>query len=139
MAAFVGGLPDDLIKMFEDLEKDTEQMLSDMVTAGAAVVEANVNAKMPRDFKKVLNGNNVKVTRVYKTPSDDGINCQVQITGYFINRHKQVTPAPLVANIFEYGRSGAPYPKKPFFRASFNASQIEQAMLDAQKKYIEES
>lgn len=139
MAAFVGGLPDDLIKMFTDLEKDTEQMLSDMVTAGAAVVEANVNAKMPRDFKKVLNGNNVKVTKVYKTPSDDGINCQVMITGYFINRHKQVTPAPLVANIFEYGRSGAPYPKKPFFRASFNASQIEQAMLDAQKKYIEES
>ena len=139
MAAFVGGLPDDLIKMFEDLEKDTEQMLSDMVIAGAAVVEANVNAKIPRDFKKVLNGNNIRVTKVYKTPSDDGINCQVQITGYFINRHKQVTPAPLVANIFEYGRSGAPYPKKPFFRASFNASQIEQAMLDAQKKYIEES
>ena len=139
MAAFVGGLPDDLIKMFTDLEKDTEQMLSDMVTAGAAVVEANVNAKMPRDFKKVLNGNNIRVTKVYKTPSDDGINCQVQITGYFINRHKQVTPAPLVANIFEYGRSGAPYPKRPFFRASFNASQIEQAMLDAQKKYIEES
>ena len=139
MAAFVGGLPDDLIKMFTDLEKDTEQMISDMVTAGAAVVEANVNAKMPRDFKKVLNGNNIKVTKVYKTPSDDGINCQVMITGYFINRHKQVTPAPLVANIFEYGRSGAPYPKKPFFRASFNASQIEQAMLDAQKKYIEES
>lgn len=139
MAAFVGGLPDDLIKMFTDLEKDTEQMLSDMVTAGAAVVEANVNAKMPRDFKKVLNGNNVKITKVYKTPSDDGINCQVMITGYFINRHKQVTPAPLVANIFEYGRSGAPYPKQPFFRASFNESQIEKAMLDAQKKYIEES
>ena len=139
MAAFVGGLPDDLIKMFTDLEKDTEQMLSDMVTAGAAVVEANVNAKMPRDLKKALNGNNVKITRVYKTPSDDGINCQVQITGYFINRHKQVTPAPLVANIFEYGRSSSPYPKKPFFRASFNASQIEAAMLEAQKKYIEES
>lgn len=139
MAAFVGGLPDDLIKMFTELEINTEQMLSDMITAGAAVVEANVNAKMPRDFKKVLNGNNVKITKVYKTPSDDGINCQVMITGYFINRHKQVTPAPLVANIFEYGRSGAPYPKQPFFRASFNESQIEKAMLDAQKKYIEES
>ena len=139
MAAFVGGLPDDLIKMFSDLEKDTEQMLSDMVTAGAKVVEANVNAKMPRDLKKVLNGNNVRITRVYKTPTDDGINCQVMITGYFLNRYKQVTPAPLVANIFEYGRSGAPYPKKPFFRASFNASQIEAAMLEAQKKYIEES
>ena len=139
MAAFVGDMPDDLIKMFNELEKNTEQMLSDMVKAGAAVVEANVNAKMPRDLKKVLNGNNIKVTRVYKTPSDDGINCQVMITGYFINRNKTVTPAPLVANLFEYGRSNAPYPKKPFFRASFNAPQIEQAMLEAQKKYIEES
>ena len=70
MAAFVGGMPDDLIKMFTQLEKNTEQMLADMVTAGAEVVEANVNAKMPKDFAKVAK-NNVKVTRVYKTPSDD--------------------------------------------------------------------
>lgn len=139
MAAFVGGMPDDLIKMFSELEKNTEQMLSDMVKAGAQVVEANVNAKMPRDLKKVLNGNNVKITKTYKTPSDDGINCQVMITGYFVNRHNQVTPAPLVANLFEYGRSGAPYPKKPFFRACFNEKQIETAMLKAQEKYIKES
>lgn len=139
MAAFVGGMPDDLIKMFSELEKNTEQMLADMVTAGARVVEANVNAKMPRDLKKVLNGNNIKVTKAYKTPSDDGINAQVMITGYFVNRHNQVTPAPLVANLFEYGRSGAPYPKKPFFRACFNQKQIETAMLQAQEKYIKES
>ena len=139
MAAFVGGMPDDLIKMFSELEKNTEQMLSDMVKAGAQVVEANVNAKMPRDLKKVLNGNNIKVTKTYKTPSDDGINCQVMITGYFVNRYNQVTPAPLVANLFEYGRSGAPYPKKPFFRACFNEKQIETAMLKAQEKYIKES
>ena len=139
MAAFLGGMPDDLIKMFSELEKNTEQMLADMVTAGARVVEANVNAKMPRDLKKVLNGNNIKVTKAYKTPSDDGINAQVMITGYFVNRHNQVTPAPLVANIFEYGRSGAPYPKKPFFRACFNEKQIETAMLKAQEKYIKEN
>lgn len=139
MAAFVGGMPDDLIKMFSELEKNTEQMLSDMVKAGAQVVEANVNAKMPRDLKKVLNGNNIKVTKTYKTPSDDGINCQVMITGYFVNRYNQVTPAPLVANLFEYGRSGAPYPKKPFFRACFNEKQIETAMLKAQEKYIKEN
>ena len=132
-------MPDDLIKMFSELEKNTEQMLSDMVKAGAQVVEANVNAKMPSDLKKVLNGNNIKVSKVYKTPSDDGINAQVMITGYFVNRYNQVTPAPLVANIFEYGRSGAPYPKKPFFRACFNEKQIETAMLQAQEKYIKEN
>lgn len=139
MAAFVGGMPDDLIKMFTELELNTEKMLSDMVTAGAQVVEANVNAKMPKDLKKALNGNNLKVTKVYKTPSDDGINCQVMISGYFVNRNGAVTPAPLVANMFEYGSSVHKYPKKPFFRACFNQAQIEKAMLEAQEKYIKES
>ena len=54
MAAFVGGLPDDLIKMFTELEINTEQMLSDMVAAGAAVVESNVNAKYRETLKKSL-------------------------------------------------------------------------------------
>ena len=112
-------------------------MLSDMVQAGAKVAEANVRANMPKELAKVLDSN-VKVSKVYKTPTDDGINQQVVISGYFVNRHKQVTPAPLVANIFEYGRSGAPYPKKPFFRKSFNAKQIEEAMTKVQEQYIKE-
>jgi len=135
VANFVGGLPTDLINMFKALELNTEEMLGEMCKAGAEVAKKNVDAKMPKDLKKVID-NNIKVTRVYKTPSDDGINCQVCIAGYFVNRHKQVTPAPLVANLFEYGRSGAKYPKQPFFRASFNKSQIEQAMLKVQDEYI---
>ena len=137
MAAFVGGMPDELIKMFTALELNTEQMLADMVTAGADVVKANVDAKMPKDFAKVAK-NNVKVTEVYKTPSDDGINRQVMITGYFVNNRGKVTPAPLVANLFEYGRSNAPYPKQPFFRACFNKQQIEKAMLKKQEEYLKE-
>lgn len=135
MANFVGGLPTDLIKKFEQLEIDTNKMLSDMVKAGADVVRNNVNGKMPRELKKVVDSG-AKVSKVYKTPTDDGINQQVVISGYFVNKWKQVTPAPLVANLFEYGRSGASYPKKSFFRASFNQSQIEQAMLKEQEKYI---
>lgn len=135
MANFVGGLPTDLIKKFEQLEIDTNKMLSDMVKAGAQVVRNNVNGKMPRELKKVVDSG-AKVSKVYKTPTDDGINQQVVISGYFVNKWKQVTPAPLVANLFEYGRSGASYPKKSFFRASFNQTQIEQAMLKEQEKYI---
>lgn len=135
MANFVGGLPTDLIKKFEQLEIDTNKMLSDMVKAGAEVARNNVNGKMPRGLKKVIDSG-AKVSKVYKTPTDDGINQQVVISGYFVNKWKQVTPAPLVANLFEYGRSGASYPKKSFFRASFNQSQIEQAMLKEQEKYI---
>ena len=137
MASFKGAIDSDLIKMFEQLEKNTPQMLADMVKAGAEVVAGNVNNKMPRALKNALT-QPVKITKPYKTPTDNATNCQVCISGYFVNRYKQVVPAPLVANIFEYGRSGAPYPKKPFFRACFSDKNIEKAMLEAQKKYIKE-
>ena len=138
MAKFGGGMDQDLLKMFETLEKDTDKMLSDMVSAGAEVVKTNCEAKMPRELKKAVDSQ-IKVSKVYKTPSDDGINQQVMISGYFINRKGEVTPAPLVANMFEYGSSSRKYPKKPFFRACFNKSQIEKAMLKVQEKYIKES
>ena len=138
MAAFVGGMDQELIKMFEELDKNTETMVADMVNAGAQVVLNNVNSKMPRELKKAVESR-VKLSKIYKTPSDDGINQQVMITGYFVNSRGVVTPAPLVANLFEYGRSGSKYPKKPFLRASFNKAEIEKAMLKAQARYIKES
>jgi hypothetical protein len=58
------------------------------------------------------------------------------IVGYFTNRNGERIPAPLVANMFEYGSSNRKYPKKPFFRQSFNKAQIEKAMLRVQEKYI---
>jgi hypothetical protein len=138
MARFEGILPTEVINMFETLELNTEKMLGDMVEAGAEVARQNVEAKMPRQLRAGLlsSGDSIRITRVYKTPSDDGINCQVMIDGYFINRDGIKTPAPLVANLFEYGRSSSPYPKQPFFRQSFNKSQIEKAMLKVQEKYI---
>ena len=60
------------------------------------------------------------------------------ISGYFTNRDGEITPAPLVANMFEYGSSKRKYPKQPFFRQSFNAAQITKAMLKVQEKYIKE-
>ena len=75
--------------------------------------------------------NNIGITRVYKTPSDGGINTKVRISGYFVNHNGVRTPAPLVANVFEYGSTK--FQKKPFFRRSFRKKQIEKAMMDAQK------
>lgn len=138
MARFEGGLPDELIRQFSILEVNTEKMLGEMVKAGAEVAKANIKAKMPTALREGLTDNNIILTRVYKTPSDDGINCQAMISGYFTNRNGEVTPAPLVANMFEYGSSRRKYPKQPFFRQSFNKGQIEKAMLKVQKKYIKE-
>jgi len=136
MAKFTGELPTELIKQFETLELNTEKMLGEMVETGAEVARQNIEAKMPRALRESLGSDNIIVSRVYKTPSDDGINCQAMIVGYFTNRNGEQIPAPLVANIFEYGRSNSPFPKQPFFRQSFNKGQIEKAMLRVQEKYI---
>lgn len=138
MAKFVGGLPVELIKQFSTLEVNTDKMLGEMVQAGAEVAKSNIKAKMPPALRAGLTDNNIILTKVYKTPSDDGINCQAMISGYFTNRDGEITPAPLVANMFEYGSSKRKYPKQPFFRQSFNAAQITKAMLKVQEKYIKE-
>ena len=136
MARFTEILPNELIKEFEKLEIDTPKMLGEMVEAGAEVALANIKAKMPRAFYEALSEDNFIVSRVYKTPSDDGTNCQAMIVGYFVNKNGETIPAPLVANVYEYGRSNSPFPKQPFFRQSFNKGQIEKAMLKVQDKYI---
>ena len=136
MAKFTGELPTELIKQFETLELNTEKMLGEMVETGAEVARQNIEAKMPRALREALGSDNIIVSRVYKTPSDDGINCQAMIVGYFTNKNGEKIPAPLVANVFEYGRSNSPFPKQPFFRQSFNKGQIEKAMLRVQEKYI---
>ena len=136
MARFEGQLPTELIKQFETLELNTEKMLGEMVEEGAKIARENIEAKMPRAFREALGSDNIVISRVYKTPSDDGINCQAMIVGYFTNKNGEKIPAPLVANVFEYGRSNSPFPKQPFFRQSFNKSQIEKAMLRVQEKYI---
>lgn len=133
MAKFKAEIPTDLINSFKNLETNTDKMLEDMTKAGADVVANNMQGLAPEGLK-----DKIKVTRSYKTPSDGGVNTKVYISGYFINRNGKETPAPLVANMFEYGSSKREYPKRPFLRRSFRKSQIEEAMKKVQDKYIKE-
>lgn len=136
MARFEMELPTDLIDIFSTLEQNEKKMLQDMTKAGAKVVLKNIKANVPSSFR----GSNImkclKTTKTYETPSDDGINTKVAFYGYFINKDGKTVPAPLVCNVFEFGRSNRQ--KRPFLRKSFNASEIEKAMLQVQKKYIRE-
>ena len=63
------------------------------------------------------------------------------------SNNKKDVPAPLVANVLEYGKSNGRIkksngkstgvmPKKPFFRRSFNKAQITSAMEKVQEKYL---
>lgn len=137
MASFEEQLPTELVEQFEFLDKNTETMLKEMTREGAKKVLANVKSNVPQSFRKSGIMKCLKLTRSYKTPSDDGINTKVAFYGYFTNEDGKKTPAPLVCNLFEYGRShGSPYPRHPFMRRSFVSSEIESAMKKVQDKYL---
>ena len=129
-------LPNDLIKDFEKLGQNTEKMMGEMTEAGAKVVYNLVLSNMNKSFKSTKGlVDCLKITKVYKTPSDDGINTKVAFYGYFENLQGKKVPAPLVANAREYGTSQGEA-KKPFFRKSFKKAEIEKAMIEVQKKYL---
>ena len=136
MASFKAELPNDIIKQFESIEKNTDKMLEEMTQAGARLVLENIKASVPKNWYSSNIMKCLKITKTYKTPSDDGVNTKVAFYGYFINENGEKIPAPLVANVTEYGRSNSPYPKKPFLRRSFKKGQIEKAMQAVQDKYI---
>ena len=134
MAQFNLELPTDIMKDFQNIYNNSDQIFGAMTEAGADVVMKNITANLPDAIRKSKMMKCLKKTKVYKTPSDDGINTKVGFYGYFQNENGETVPAPLVANVFEYGRSNAPFPKHPFMRKSFKKSDIEQAMLKAQKQ-----
>jgi len=134
MAKFEMQLPTEIMKDFQKIYNDSEKIFGEMTKAGAEVVEGNIRANLPQSIQKSKMMDCLKITKTYKTPSDDGINTKVGFYGYFQNEDGKTVPAPLVANVFEYGRSNSPFPKQPFMRKSFKKGQIEQAMLKAQKQ-----
>lgn len=139
MAKFEANLPTDLIKTFDELNVNTQKMLEEMTQEGAKTVLANVKANVPASFHNSGIMNCLKITRPYFTPSDGGRNTKVAFYGYFMNHNGKKsykTPAQLVCNLFEYGRSNSPYPRHPFMRRSFKKGQIEAAMMKVQDRYI---
>ena len=136
MARMEVELPTELMKMFEELGDDTQKMLDEMTQEGAKTVLANVKANVPASFHSSGIMRCLKITRPYYTPSDGGRNTKVAFYGYFENEDGKRTPAPLVCNLFEYGRSNSPYPRHPFMRRSFKKGQIEAAMMKVQDKYL---
>lgn len=134
MAKFVMELPTDIINDFRMIYDDYDKIVGEMTRAGAEVVYHNVAAALPDGIRKSVMMGNLRITKTYKTPTDGGTNTKVGFYGYFQSEDGKKTPAPLVANLYEYGRSNAPFPKQPFFRKAFKGSQIEQAMYDAQVK-----
>ena len=134
MARFDLQLPEEILADIKRIYDNSTDIFGAMTKAGADVALSNIKANVPDSIRDSNMMDCLKMTRVYKTPSDDGINTKVGFYGYFTNEEGKRTPAPLVANLFEYGSSRAAYPKHPFLRKSFTKSRIEAAMLEAQRK-----
>jgi hypothetical protein len=140
VAKFKAELPNDLMKVFDELETDAPAMMGEMCKAGATVVYNKVVSGIGRAFKStgtLLKG--LKITRVYETPSDDGVNVHVGFYGYDSEnptpQYPNGKPIPLIAMAREYGTSRGEK-KVPFFRKSFSKKDIEQAMQEVQDRYI---
>lgn len=133
MAGFNVELPNELIKNFNDIANNSEKMLGEMTQAGAEVVYKIVKSNMKGKFKSTKSlEKGLKITKSYRTPSDDGINTKVGFYGYA----EDGTPIPLIALAREFGTSRGEE-KKPFFRKAFNQkSAITSAMLKVQERYI---
>ena len=157
MAKFSAEFGADVLKEMQKVHRDSEKIFGAMTRAGAECVAANTKKNAPIPGLD----SHVKISRTYKTPSDDGINTKVYFSGYMDfkgNRRKFVrrgragsdkyettkgVPAAFVAQVTEYGTSerftDQDIPrglirKRPFFRKSFKKNEIEKAMLDAQTK-----
>lgn len=151
MAKFKCELPNELIKELAKLEQNTPKMMEEMTQAGAEVVLKNVKSNMKSSFKDSSKLERyLKVTKTYRT-KDGSVNTKVGFYGYHKKSSKTFSvtskkgetysydgvPVPLIVRAREYGSSSGEA-KRPFFRKSFNKSQIESEMLKVQKKYIKE-
>ena len=134
MAKFEMEIPAEIIRQMKVLNDNCEEIFGEMTRAGAEVVNNNIEANIPQSIRESEMMKCLKITKTYKTPSDDGINTKIGFYGYFKNKDGKIVPAPLVANVFEYGRSNLPFPKHPFLRKSFKKKEIEEAMLKVQKE-----
>ena len=131
-------LPNEIIQQLEKLNQDTPKMMKAMVEAGAETVLSRIKANAPAGMQGSPIMDCLCTTKAYEAPSDDSINIKVGFAGYFTNEDGVRAPAPLVANVFEYGRSGEPFPKQPFLRKSFNKGAITKAMEAVEKQYLPE-
>ena len=133
MAGFNLELPEDLINNLKTISNNTDEMFGRMTKAGAEVVYKNVVNNMKSSFKSTDSlKKGLRISRTYKTKSDDGINTKVGFYGY----NEKGIPIPLIALVREYGTSRGER-KKPFFRKAFKQeSAIRSAMMEVQKRYI---
>ena len=133
MAKFTEELPVEVIRQFEELNLGATDMMKKMTEAGAKVVYGNIKSNLSKALKRRTGDleKSLIITRPYKNSKDE-VATKVGFYGY----DRFGIPNPLKAMAREYGTSKGES-KVPFVRPAFNKkSDIEQAMLVVQDKYL---
>ena len=83
MAKFKAELPNDLIKMFQDLEEDSKKIFGEMTQAGAKAVYEGVKRNMKKSFKTTKSlDKGLTISRVQVTSDGDSIQTWIGFYGY---------------------------------------------------------
>lgn len=136
MANFDVAIPYEIMKEFDDLYRESPEMYSEVLKAGGQTAYDLVVGNAPPSLRSSNIMHNLKMTKVYRTPSDEAINIKVGFYGYFVNHLGKSTPAPLVANLFEYGSSNIQ--KQPFFRKSMRSRLIISQMMSKELELLKQ-
>ncbi len=141
MAKFNAEVGLEILDGLERMGRKSDQVFGEMVERGADAVLRNIRSNMRGSYKSTRSLEaGLGKTRVYKTPSDDGVAVKVGFRGYSpIHKSKRFNsgvPVPLIAIAREKGTKRGEA-RKPFFRKSFNRSQIEAEMKKVEPKLFE--
>lgn len=134
MGAISFTLPAEELRFLHYATENSERIFSEVVKAGGQAAYENVKAKAPASFRKSEIMHCLKMTRIYRTSYDNAINVKIGFYGYFTNHLGKRTPAPLVANVFEYGSSK--FPKQPFFWIAVNGGKVMRVMGQTFRSFI---
>lgn len=146
MANYKLELPQETLRQFEMLTNNCDQMINELVVAGAEIVKSQIYKGMPAELKKYANAQTLRVTKPYKLTSYNATAVYIWFGGYKKDKNgkdnskasDKGTALELIANMFEYGSKKRSYPKQPFLRKAFHKRDIERAMSKAEKQWINE-
>lgn len=132
MARFNGDLENGFIQAIEAMGNNSTEVMEKMVEAGGEVAYRDLRSNMRASFKTTRSLEvGLRKTKVFKTPSDDGIAVKIGFGGYSpihkSPRFNSGVPIPLIASARDRGSKRGER-KKAFFKKSFNKSAIEAAM-----------
>ena len=151
MARLKLDLPTDLIKQFETLEKNSDEIMGKATKAGAEVVYKNIKKNMSSVFSGSVKSKmeaGLKTTRTYKSSKKETIGNFVGFYGYipFSDPNRKVfrrkgaggtvyetskgVPREFLANLHEYGSNEKGITGKRFIKKSQKKSEIEKAMQE---------